>query len=167
MVLLFALPDGDGGRLLDWPHAKTIPWGVLLLFGGGIALASAFRETGLSEVVAGRLALLSDVPIPIVVITICLVTTFLTEVTSNTALTALLMPILGSTAMALDVDPVVLMAPAAMSASCAFMLPVATAPNAAVYGTEDIPIERMAREGFILNLIGVGLISIAAFLLIG
>ena len=69
--------------------------------------------------------------------------------------------------MALDVDPVVLMAPAAMSASCAFMLPVATAPNAAVYGTEDIPIERMAREGFILNLIGVGLISIAAFLLIG
>ena len=167
VVLLFALPDGDGGRLLDWPHAKTIPWGVLLLFGGGIALATAFRETGLSEVVAGRLALLSDVPIPIVVITICLVTTFLTEVTSNTALTALLMPILGSTAMALDVDPVVLMAPAAMSASCAFMLPVATAPNAAVYGTEDIPIERMAREGFILNLVGVGLISIAAFLLIG
>ena len=96
----------------------------------------------------------------------CLFMTFLTEVTSNTALTALMMPILGATALAIGVDPVILMAPAAMSASCAFMLPVATAPNAAVYGTEEIPIRRMAREGLILNLIGVGIISIVTFLLV-
>ena len=85
---------------------------------------------------------------------------------SNTALTALMMPILGATAIAIDVDPVLLMAPAAMSASCAFMLPVATAPNAAVYGTEEIQIARMVREGFVLNLIGVGIITLVTFLLV-
>lgn len=173
VVALFSLPTGEGpredgkpGRLLDWEHARTIPWGVLLLFGGGIALADAFKATGLSAVVASQLALLADVPVPVLVLVVCLATTFLTEVTSNTALTALLMPILGSTALAIGVDPVILMAPAAMSASCAFMLPVATAPNAAVYGTEEITIERMAREGFVLNLIGVAIISTVAFFLV-
>ena len=166
VVLLFAFPDGDGGRLLDWEHAKTIPWGVLLLFGGGIALAQAFKSTGLSEVIAGSLGGMKNVPIPLMVLVVCLLTTFLTEITSNTALTALLMPILGATALALEVDPVILMAPAAMSASCAFMLPVSTAPNAAVYGTEDVPIDRMAREGFVLNLIGVVIISTLAMFLV-
>jgi sodium-dependent dicarboxylate transporter 2/3/5 len=119
VVALFAIPDGDrkGGRLLDWEHARTIPWGVLLLFGGGIALADAFRETGLSAILAAQLALLGDVPVPLLVLAVCLATTFLTEVTSNTALSALLMPILGSTALAIGVDPAILMAPAAMSAS--------------------------------------------------
>ena len=173
VVALFALPSGDGRRadgrrspLLDWEHARTIPWGVLLLFGGGIALADAFRETGLSAILAAQLALLGDVPVPLLVLAVCLATTFLTEVTSNTALTALLMPILGATALAIGVDPAILMAPAAMSASCAFMLPVATAPNAAIYGTEEISIERMAREGFVLNLIGVALISTIAMFLV-
>ena len=166
-VALFAIPDGDGGRLLDWPHARTIPWGVLLLFGGGIALAKSFGSTGLGDVVAGGLEnVLGGISIPLMVLLTCLFMTFLTEVTSNTALTALMMPILGATALAIGVDPVILMAPAAMSASCAFMLPVATAPNAAVYGTEEIPIRRMAREGLILNLIGVGIISIITFLLV-
>jgi sodium-dependent dicarboxylate transporter 2/3/5 len=168
VVALFAIPDGDrkGGRLLDWEHARTIPWGVLLLFGGGIALADAFRETGLSAILAAQLALLGDVPVPLLVLAVCLATTFLTEVTSNTALTALLMPILGSTALAIGVDPAILMAPAAMSASCAFMLPVATAPNAAIYGTDEVTIERMAREGFVLNLIGVAIISTVAMFLV-
>lgn len=173
VVALFAMPSGDGprddgrpGRLLDWEHARTIPWGVLLLFGGGIALAEAFRETGLSAIVAAQLATLGHVPVPVLVLVVCLATTFLTEVTSNTALTALLMPILGATALAIDVDPAILMAPAAMSASCAFMLPVATAPNAAVYGTEEVTIERMAREGFVLNLIGVAIISTVAMFLV-
>lgn len=166
-VALFAIPDGDGGRLLDWPHARTIPWGVLLLFGGGIALARAFGSTGLGDVVAGELeGVLGGVSLPVMVIVTCLFMTFLTEVTSNTALTALMMPILGATALAIDVDPVILMAPAAMSASCAFMLPVATAPNAAVYGTEEISIRRMVREGLVLNLIGVMIISIVATVLI-
>ena len=166
VVLLFAFPDGDGGRLLDWEHARTIPWGVLLLFGGGIALAQAFKSTGLSEVIAGNLGGMKDIPIPVMVLIVCLLTTFLTEITSNTALTALLMPILGATALALEVDPVILMAPAAMRASCAFMLPVATAPNAAVYGTEEVPIDRMVREGFVLNLIGVVIISTLAMFLV-
>jgi len=109
---------------------------------------------------------MKNVPIPLMVLVVCLLTTFLTEITSNTALTALLMPILGATALALEVDPVILMAPAAMSASCAFMLPVATAPNAAVYGTEDVPIDRMVREGFVLNLIGVVIISTLAMFLV-
>ena len=164
-VALFATPDGEGGRLLDWPHARTIPWGVLLLFGGGIALARAFGSTGLGDVVAEALeGVLGGVPLPLMILLTCLFMTFLTEVTSNTALTALMMPILGATAIAIDVDPLLLMAPAAMSASCAFMLPVATAPNAAVYGTESISIRRMAKEGFVLNLIGVFIISGVALL---
>ena len=165
-VALFAIPDGEGGRLLDWPHAKTIPWGVLLLFGGGIALARAFASTGLGDVVANQLeGVLGGASLIVMVLVTCLFLTFLTEVTSNTALTALMMPILGATALAIEVDPVILMAPAAMSASCAFMLPVATAPNAAVYGTEMIPIKRMVREGFFLNLIGVAIITVITFFL--
>ena len=165
-VALFAIPDGEGGRLLDWPHAKTIPWGVLLLFGGGIALARAFASTGLGDVVANQLeGVLGGASLIVMVLVTCLFMTFLTEVTSNTALTALMMPILGATALAIEVDPVILMAPAAMSASCAFMLPVATAPNAAVYGTEMIPIKRMVREGFFLNLIGVAIITVITFFL--
>jgi sodium-dependent dicarboxylate transporter 2/3/5 len=166
VVALFAFPDSKGGRLLDWAHARTIPWGVLLLFGGGIALAQAFKSTGLSEVIAGSLSGMRGIPIPVMVGIVCLLTTFLTEITSNTALTALMMPILGATAMAMGIDPVILMAPAAMSASCAFMLPVATAPNAAIYGTEEVPINRMMREGFVLNLIGVVIISTLAMFLI-
>ena len=166
-VTLFAMPDGDGGRLLDWPHARTIPWGVLLLFGGGIALARAFASTGLGDVLAEQLGgFLGGASVIVMVLVTCLCMTFLTEVTSNTALTALMMPILGATAIAIAVDPVLLMAPAAMSASCAFMLPVATAPNAAVYGTEEIQITRMVREGFVLNLIGVGIITLVSFLLV-
>ena len=164
VLLMFLTPTGGGGRLLVWDDARRIPWGILLLFGGGIALARAFQATELSEVIANQLSLLRSVPIPVVIIVICLFTTFLTEITSNTALTALLMPILASTAQAIDVDPVVLMAPAAMSASCAFMLPVATAPNAVVYGSDLVPIRTMMREGFVLNLIGVAVISIAGMI---
>ncbi len=130
-------------------------------------MARAFGSTGLGDVVASELeGLLGGVSLPVMVIVTCLFMTFLTEVTSNTALTALMMPILGATALAIDVDPVILMAPAAMSASCAFMLPVATAPNAAVYGTEEISIRRMVREGLVLNIIGVMIISIVATVLI-
>ena len=165
VLLMFLLPTGGGRRVLAWDDARRIPWGILLLFGGGIALARAFQATDLSGVIATQLGLLRDVPIPVVIVVICLFTTFLTEITSNTALTALLMPILASTAVAIDVDPVVLMAPAAMSASCAFMLPVATAPNAVVYGSEQVPMRTMMREGLVLNLIGVVVISAAAMIL--
>lgn len=166
VVFLFALPNGRGGRLLTWESARTIPWGVLILFGGGIALASAFVQTGLSNTIAESLTALVAIPIILVIAIICLLTTFLTEVTSNTAMTTLLMPILGSVAIGAGMDPAVLMVPAAMSASCAFMLPVATAPNAVVYGTDAIPIKRMVREGVALNLLGVVVITLIAWLLV-
>jgi len=159
VVALSAIPDGKGGRLLDWETAGNIPWGVLLLFAGGITLARGFMETGLSEVLAGQLTVLADLPVWLMVLSICLGVTFLTEVTSNTATTSLLMPVLAATAVAADIRPELLMVPAAVSASCAFMLPVATAPNAVIYGSGRITIRRMAREGLVLNLIAAGVIT--------
>ena len=161
VIFLFCLPSGmrKGDKLLDWETAVKIPWGLLLLFGGGIAIASAFKTSGLSEIVAGLLTGLQDVPVFALIFIICLVVTFLTEMTSNTATTILLMPILGAAAKATNVDPAILMLPAVLSASCAFMLPVATAPNAVVFGTGKFSTTRMMREGFALNLIGTFIIS--------
>ena len=115
-------------ELLDWETAKGIPWGLLILFGGGIAIAKAFAASGLSNIIGSLLTPLATAPFLVATLLICLVVTFLTEVTSNTATTTLLMPILAAAAIASDIDPLLLMIPAALSASCAFMLPVATAP---------------------------------------
>jgi sodium-dependent dicarboxylate transporter 2/3/5 len=155
-LALMLLPDGAGGRLLPWAVAERAPWGLLLLFAGGIALAGAFQASGLGGALGGWLADgagLHRVPDPVAILVICLIVTFLTEVTSNTAITALLMPILGAAAVSAGVRPELWMAPAALSASCAFMLPVATAPNAVVFGTGRIPAARMAREGLVFNLL--------------
>lgn len=157
-ALLFVVPNGKGGALLNWEQAKTIPWGLLLLFGGGIAIAVGFKETGLSVLLGNFLVedcQLLSLPSWLSMALLCLAVTFLTEVTSNTATTNLLMPILGAAAATAQIDPLLLMLPAALSASCAFMLPVATAPNAIVYGSERILISRMLREGVFLNFIGV------------
>lgn len=164
VILLFSIPDGNRGRLLDWETANKIPWGMLLLFGAGITIASAFQETGLSEALAESLSALSMLPVLFIIVTICMMVTFLTEATSNTATTTLLMPILAATAVAMTVDHKLLMVPAAMSASCAFMLPVATPPNLVVYSTGQFKIITMVREGFILNLIGVVVISLLCYL---
>jgi sodium-dependent dicarboxylate transporter 2/3/5 len=145
--------------LITWREAAEIPWGVLLLFAGGICLAKGFVSSGLSEIAGEALVALTTLPILLMTVLICLAVTFMTEATSNTATTALLMPILAAAALAAGIDPVLLMIPAAMSASCAFMLPVATAPNAVVYGTDRIPIRVMFREGLVLNLIGAGVIA--------
>jgi sodium-dependent dicarboxylate transporter 2/3/5 len=154
VIVMFLVPNGRGGRLLDWERAVTIPWGVLLLFAGGICLAKAFVSSGLSALLGDWLASMSYLPLWLLIGLICLLVTFLTETTSNTASTTLLMPILAAAALAAGLAPEVLMVPAAMTASCAFMLPVATAPNSVVFGSGRIPIVRMAREGFILNLLG-------------
>ena len=159
VVAVFIVPDGKGGKLLDWKTANQIPWGVLMLFAGGIAIAKAFTVTGLSQVIGEALSTFTTLPIILVILALALCVTFLTEITSNTATTTLLMPILAATAIATNIDPLLLMIPAAMSASCAFMLPVATAPNAVIFGSERIPLERMIKEGFALNLIGAGLIT--------
>lgn len=165
-VFLFAIPDGRGSHLLDWETAQRIPWGLLLLFGGGLAIAKAFDESGLSQALGDGLAHITAWPTVLVVLALCLSVSFLTEVTSNTATTTMLMPILAAAGVAAKLDPAIFMIPAALSASCAFMLPVATPPNAIVFGTGRITVQRMAREGFALNLIGAVVITAVCLLLV-
>ncbi|MDP4788809.1 MAG: SLC13 family permease, partial [Haliea sp.] len=167
VVLMFVLPNGKGGRLLDWERASTIPWGVLLLFSGGICLASGFVASGLSDVMGKALAGLTGMPLWLLLLLICLAVTFMTETTSNTASTTLLMPVLAAAALAAGLPLELIMVPAAMSASCAFMLPVATAPNSVVYGSGLITTAQMAREGFLLNIAGALIISTLCYFLIG
>jgi sodium-dependent dicarboxylate transporter 2/3/5 len=166
VVFLFLVPNGRGGRLLDWDNAVKIPWGILILFAAGITLAHAFVESGLSRFVADKLAVLADLNPLLIIAAIALSVTFLTETTSNTATAILLMPILASAGLAAGVDPALLMVPAAMSASCAFMLPVATPPNAVVFGTGRLPIATMVREGLVLNFIGAIVITLVCYFLI-
>ncbi|MEZ5989548.1 MAG: SLC13 family permease [Planctomycetota bacterium] len=154
VLAMFLVPDGRGARLLDWETARTIPWGLLLLFAGGIGLARGFSESGLSAAIGDQLAAMKDWNHVLLIFAIALTVTFLTEITSNTATTVLLMPILGSAAVGAGIEPRILMVPAVLSASFAFMLPVATAPNAIVFGTDRVGIEEMAREGLALNLFG-------------
>jgi sodium-dependent dicarboxylate transporter 2/3/5 len=172
VLLLFILPNGQihngqRERLLDWEHAKEIPWGLLLLFSGGICLASGIRESGLSEDIAQLLGTVGGLPTLAMILVICFAMTFLTEITSNTASTILMMPILGSVAINNELEPALLMLPAALSASCAFMLPVATAPNAVVFGTGYLTVPRMAREGIVLNLLGVVVITLYTYWILG
>ncbi len=166
VVALFIVGDGRGQRLLDWETANEIPWGMLILFGAGITIAAAFTSSGLSAIIGQELTGLSSLHAFFMIAVLCLTVTFLTEMTSNTATTTLLMPILATGAVAAAIDPKLLMIPAAMSASCAFMLPVATAPNLIVFSTERFSTGRMAREGFALNLIGVLCISSCCYWLL-
>lgn len=168
VVALFLVPSGNGKgqRLLNWERASTIPWGVLLLFAGGICLAKGFVSSGMSELIGLWLTEMTNMPIYLLMALVCLMVTFMTEGTSNTASTALLMPILAAAALAAGISPELIMVPAAMSASCAFMLPVATGPNTVVFGTGQITTARMAREGFIINLLGAAVISSVCYLLL-
>jgi sodium-dependent dicarboxylate transporter 2/3/5 len=136
---------------------------VLLLFGGGICLARGFVNSGLSELMGHWLAGTTQIPLYALIAIICLIVTFMTEVTSNTASTTLLMPVLAAAALAAGIAPQLIMVPAAMSASCAFMLPVATAPNSVVFGSGLISVSRMAREGVLLNLLGAAVISVVCY----
>ena len=166
VIALFIARDREGDALITWEQASQIPWGVLLLFGGGICLARAFIASGLSAQVGEAMTLVTALPVFVMMVLLALCVTFLTEATSNTATTALLMPLLVAVAVASEIDPLWLMVPAALSASCAFMLPVATAPNAVAFGSGELPIQRMVREGFVLNLIGAGVIASVAWLLL-
>ena len=166
VICMFLIPNGKGGKLLDWDSAAKIEWGMLILFGAGLSIAAAFSSTGLSTAIGETLAAIAKWDIFFILLTLCLAVTFLTEMTSNTATTSLLMPILAVTAVAASIDPKLLMIPAAMSASCAFMLPVATAPNVVVFSTGKFGIERMIREGFALNIIGALVISTLSYFLL-
>lgn len=168
VVVMFMLSNGkgDGRKLLDWETAVRIPWGILILFGGGITIAKAFVESGLSRQLGDLLAGVGQFPLLLIIGAICLAVTFLTEITSNTATTTLLMPILAAAAIAAEKDPRVFMIPATISASFAFMLPVATPPNAIVFGSEKFSVSEMARQGIVLNLIGVVVVTIMCFWLL-
>ena len=164
VIAMFIIPNGKGDKLLDWKTASDIPWGILLLFGGGICLAKAFSTSGLSELVGQNLAMLTTMPVLIMIGLLCLSVTFLTETTSNTASTILLMPILAAVAVNADINPLLLMFPAVLSASCAFMLPVATAPNSIAYSSGFFSTRYMARKGLVLNVIGVVVIASYSYL---
>lgn len=165
VVVMFLIPNGRGDKLLDWDTAVRIPWGILILFGAGITISRAFSASGLSDLLGEELEGLSRLPPLAMVMLICLSVTFLTEVTSNTATSSLLMPILGAAATAAQIDHKLLMVPAAISASFAFMLPVATGPNAIIFGSNQLTVRQMAREGFVLNVAGAVVVSLICYAL--
>ena len=137
VLLLFVIPAGNERKeqLLDWKVAEKIPWGILILFGGGLALAEGFKDTGLASWIGEQFVLLKNVPFWLFLLIIIAAVNFLTEITSNVATASMLLPILSAVALAMGVHPFGLMIGATMAASCAFMLPVATPPNAVVFGS--------------------------------
>lgn len=171
-LLMFFIPaarDDKGRRqyLMDWETAEKLPWGILLLIGGGFALAGAFTKTGLSEWIGRRFADgVQDWPLLLIIASVCFLLTFLTELTSNVATVSTLIPILASVSPRLGIDPRLILIPATISASCAFMLPIATPPNAIVFGSGRVRMGDMAKYGIVLNLLGVVLITAATYLLI-
>lgn len=160
-VALFLLPGADG-PILSWDDTDRVPWGVLLLFGAGFSLAAAVRDSGLDDWVADLLVGVGGLPAVLVILVVALGTTFLTEVTSNTATASLLLPVLAAVAPALGVPALPLLTVGAMAASFAFMLPVATPPNAVVFGSGLVSVPTMARAGVLLNVLGALLVTLLA-----
>ncbi|MBT8462557.1 MAG: SLC13 family permease, partial [Gemmatimonadetes bacterium] len=167
-LALFILPAGEpnGRRLLDWRLARDTPWGILILFGGGLSLAAAIETTGLSAWLGSGVGGLTGWPLPLLMLAIVIAVIVLTELTSNTATAATFLPVLGGVAMGLGRDPLLLAVPAALAASGAFMLPVATPPNAIVYGSRAVGIEDMVRAGIWLNALFAVLITVASYVLL-
>lgn len=167
-LALFILPAGEpnGRRLLDWRLARDTPWGILILFGGGLSLAAAIETTGLSAWLGSGVGGLTGWPLPLLMLAIVIAVIVLTELTSNTATAATFLPVLGGVAMGLGRDPLLLAVPAALAASGAFMLPVATPPNAIVYGSGAVGIEDMVRAGIWLNALFAVLITVASYVLL-
>jgi sodium-dependent dicarboxylate transporter 2/3/5 len=167
-MILFVVPASRKPHqfVLDWETALKLPWGILILFGGGLSLAAAIQANGVGELVASQVAGLAGTPAWMVVLAVVTLIVFLTELTSNTATAATFVPILAALAVGLGIEPVLLVVPAALAASCAFMLPVATPPNAVVFGSGLVRIPEMSRAGFWLNWIGIALISALAYTLL-
>ncbi|MBB3662402.1 MULTISPECIES: SLC13 family permease [Prauserella salsuginis group] len=166
-IALFLIPAGrrHNGPLLEWSATSEVPWGVLLLFGGGLSLSAAFSETGFSEWLGQQVA---GVPVPPVVLLLIAVVTviLLTELTSNTATAAAFFPIMGSVAVGVGMDPLLMTIAVAMAVSCAFMLPVATPSNAVAFATGELPIKHMIRAGVLINLAGMALIMLTMVTLV-
>ena len=166
-VLLFMIPSQERKTemMLKWDHIKNLPWGILLLFGGGFALAGGFENSGLSTVIGNAFNNVNINSPLFLIIIVCLVLTMLTEFTSNTATTNLVLPILAKASIVLGVDPRILMIPATLSASCAFMMPVASPTQAIIFGSGRVPIKEMVRAGILFNLLGVVVVSAVFYLL--
>lgn len=166
-VALFIIPTRSqvNGRVLDWKDSKEIPWGILLLFGGGLAIAAGFRETGLATWIGDQLTVLESLHMIVIIACTALLILFLTEITSNTATATMIIPVVASLALALNIHPFALMVPCAMAANCAFMLPVGTPPNAIIFATEKLRIIEMVRTGFIMNIIAACLIVLVVYFL--
>ena len=165
--ILFFIPtrnrsEGDF-RIMGPDVIPRLPWNIVLLFGGGFALAAGFQQTGLAEIIGNQFEVLASLPTVVMILLVCLVLTFLTELTSNTATIEMILPILAAVAVVTETHPLILMIPATLSASCAFMMPVATPPNAIVFGSGRITVGEIARIGVVLNLIGVLVITAVVF----
>ena len=166
-IALFLIPSGEKSDplLLRWTYAERLPWSVLILFGGGLTLASAVTRTGLAEWLGSSLQTIGALPLFALVIVAATMIIFLTELTSNIATTATFLPVVGAIAIESGYDPIVLAVPVTLAASCAFMLPVATPPNAIVFGSGMLTIPKMVRAGMMLNIVGIFLVSIVALYL--
>ncbi|MCA1010326.1 SLC13 family permease [Halobacillus halophilus] len=164
-IILFLIPSisKKGDFILDWNTAKGLPWGILLLFGAGLAIAAGFQETGLAEWIGNQLTILEGVSLFLILACVIAMVIFLTEITSNTATATMMFPIMASLASALSVHPYSLMIGAGVAASCAFMLPVATPPNAVVFGSGYLRIPDMAKAGFLLNVFAIVLVTLAIY----
>jgi sodium-dependent dicarboxylate transporter 2/3/5 len=164
-LVLFVTPVNLRERqfLMDWQTAVRLPWGLLILFGGGLSLASALDGSGFSAFLGSQVGALGSLPEVLLVALVVALMIFLTELTSNTATTATLVPVLFAVAAGLGLDPLLLVVPAGIAASCAFMLPVATPPNAIVFGSGRITVAQMSRAGLRLNLAGIVLITALAY----
>jgi sodium-dependent dicarboxylate transporter 2/3/5 len=166
-LFLWPVDPGRGEFVLNWESAKEIPWGILLLFGGGLSLAAAVHSTGLDMWIGYMLAGLKDIPVLVIIFAVVTLGVCLSELTSNTATSTTLMPILASVAMVIGQDPRLLMIPAAIACSCAFLLPVATPPNAIVFGAGYIRLPQMIKAGIIFEIAGMILVTLLSYLLIG
>ena len=166
-ISLFMIPSGDKTDpvLLRWIHLEKLPWSILLLFGGGLSLAAAVSNSGLAAWLGSNLSLISDLPTTLLVMIIAVMIIFLTELTSNVATTATFLPVIGAIAIEMGINPIILAAPVTLAASCAFMLPVATPPNAIVFGSGLLNIPKMIRAGLVLNLIGIIVVSLVSLTL--
>ncbi|MCC5940305.1 MAG: DASS family sodium-coupled anion symporter [Balneolaceae bacterium] len=166
-VILFLLPNGlkEGKNILIWKDLKELPWGILILFGGGLSLAMAITSSGLAIWIGETVSGLEALPLALLLFLVISIVVFLTEITSNTATAAAFLPILASTAIGIGQDPLFFVIPAAIAASCAFMLPVATPPNAIIYGSGKVSIPQMAKAGLMLNIIVSILLTLACYTL--
>ncbi len=164
-VLLFLIPSKSekGKKLLTWDEAVKIPWGIIILFGGGMALAKGFTETGLANWIASQITVFEGVVVIVFILIVAAMVNFLTEVTSNLATTAMLLPILSPVALSFDMHPFLIMIAVTLSASCAFMLPVATPPNAIIFGSGYLKVSDMVKKGFLMNILSIIVITLAVY----